>query len=106
MNKKVFQNTNLVCQFQKTGEALNGSRCLSGVISRTDDGFRFEEAAKQKRCRLNPKLFDGEYCSLVHMQNGKYHVHMKTINADGSFEPHTLAFGVYCELLEAFNIID
>ena len=54
----------------------------------------------------NPKLFDGQYCSLVHMQNGKYQIHMKTINASSITDRNQFAFNVYSELLTAFSIID
>lgn len=54
----------------------------------------------------NPKLFDGKYCSLVHMQNGKYQIHMKTINASAVENRNVLAFEVYGELLKAFSVID
>lgn len=40
------------------------------------------------------------------MQNGKYQIHMKTINASGITNRQYLAFKVYSELLNAFNIID
>ena len=54
----------------------------------------------------NPKLYDGNYISLVHMANGRYQCHMRTINASGNFDRQELAFKVYSELLTAFNIID
>ena len=106
MEKKIFNATNLVCQFQTTSEKLDNNGCLNGVISRTDDGFRFEEAVKVKSVKRNPKLYDGKYCSLVHRQDGKYQIHMKTINASGITNRQYLAFKVYSELLNAFNIID
>ena len=44
--------------------------------------------------------------TVVHMQNGKYQIHMKTINASQVADRNQLAFNVYSELLEALNIID
>lgn len=105
MEKKVYSNTTLTCNLQKSVE-LQPSECLSGVISKTEDGFRFEESVKGHRDKRNPKLFDGSYCSLVHMQNGKYQIHMKTINASAITDPNDFAFKVYSELLNAFKIID
>ena len=106
MEKKIFNATNLVCQFQTTSEKLDNNGCLNGVMSRTDDGFRFEEAVKVKSVKRNPKLYDGKYCSLVHRQDGKYQIHMKTIQANKSLDRSMLAFDVYSEILNAFNVID
>jgi len=105
MAKKIYTNTTLTCSLQK-GEEIHQSECLSGVISMTDGGFRFEESVKGHRDKRNPKLFDGNYCSLVHMQNGKYQIHMKTINASAITDRQDFAFKVYSELLNAFSVID
>ena len=40
------------------------------------------------------------------MQNGKYQIHMKTINASAIADRNEFAFRVYSELLNAFSIID
>ena len=95
MEKKIFNATNLVCQFQTTSEKLDNNGCLNGVISRTDDGFRFEEAVKVKSVKRNPKLYDG-----------KYQIHMNTLLANKSLDRSMLAFDVYSEILNAFNVID
>lgn len=111
--KKIYRNVNLDCTFQNSpalhaehSTALEEGQCLNGVISKTSDGFRFEEAVKCRPNKRNPKLFDGRYCSLVHMQNGRYQIHMKTINASSVADPVELAFLVYNELIHAFQIID
>ena len=87
---------------------LNPGQCSRGVLSRTDDEhYLFEEAVTGKRHdKRNPKLFDGKYVSLVHMANGRYQVHMRTIDASSSLDRRDLAFQVYSELLSAFEIID
>ena len=79
-----------------------------GVLTRNSaDHYLFEEAVRYNRHgRRNPKLFDGNYCSLVHMQNGRYQIHMKTIEASSISDSQELAFNVYSELLNAFTIID
>ena len=89
---------------------LNPGQCYRGVLSRTsEDQYLFEEETHKpidRHGRRNPKLFDGRYVSLVHMQNGKYQVHMRTIDASATLDRKDLAFQVYSELLEAFTIID
>lgn len=95
--KTVMQNDTLLVEGQ----------CYNGVLTRNgEDHFIFEESCARKSCQRNPKLFDGKYCSLVHMQNGKYQVHLRTINASQVTDRRELAFNVYTELLTAFDIID
>ena len=87
---------------------LNPGQCYRGVLSRTEnDQYLFEEAVRVDRHgRRNPKLFDGQYVSLVHMQNGKYQVHMRTIDASAALDRKQLAFSIYSELIDAFDIMD
>lgn len=105
MLKKNYSNINLSCTLQQDNE-ITTEKCLNGVISKTDEGFRFEEAVRKGRPKRNPKLFDGNFISMVHMQNGKYQCHMKTICASKELDHQELAFKVYSELLHAFEIID
>lgn len=79
----------------------------TGLLTRDgEEHFIFEESCHKGRSPRNPKLFDGDHCSLVHMQNGKYQIHMKTIDASSIEDRRELAFNVYSELLTAFDIID
>ena len=105
MKKLTFKNATIDILTQKK-ENLTLPKCLTGVLTLGDKGMRFEEAVRRARTKPNVKLYDGDYCSLVHMQNGKYQIHMKTINASGITNRQYLAFKVYSELLNAFNIID
>jgi hypothetical protein len=89
---------------------LNPGKCYRGVLSRTsEDQYLFEEETHKttdRHGRRNPKLFDGHYVSLVHMQNGRYQVHMRTIDASAAINRKKLALSVYLELVEAFTIMD
>lgn len=105
MQKKIYKAIDLACTLQPETE-FTTNKCLSGVMSMTEQGFRFEEAVRKGSPKRNLKLFDGKYCSLVHMQNGRYQIHMKTIDASSIKDRGELAFKVYSELLNAFNIID
>lgn len=109
MNK----NTNLCrCINLKTVMLQNipiiPGQCYRGVLSLTDgDQYLFEEAVPiDRHGRRNPKLYEGHYISLVHMQNGKYQCHCKTINTAKVINPKELASCVYDELIQAFTIID
>ena len=87
-------------------EVTPSAKNHAGMLSRLQDGFRFEEAVKQKRPRRNPKLYEGQYVSLVHRSDGKYACTLKCINdKEKDFDHHTLAFRIYLELISALEII-
>ena len=108
MNK----NTNLCVDLKTIMQEdvlLNEGQCYRGCLTRDgEDHYLFEEEAHTsgQRHKRNPKLYAGKFVSLVHMQNGKYQVHMRTIDASSTVDKKDLAFSVYNELLAAFNIID
>lgn len=102
MKKTTYTAIELSCILQQDSE-ISSDKCLTGVISPTEKGFRFEEAVRKGRPKRNPKLFDGNYCSLVHMQNGKYQCHLKTFDPCGSGDAKELAFKVYSEMINAFK---
>ena len=107
----MIKNINLCIDLKtvmQTDPIMPKGKCYNGVICReSEDRYRFEESVRHNRTpQRNPKLYDGRYCSLVHMKNGKYQVHMKPINASDVTDTRQLAFDVYSELLNAFRIIE
>lgn len=105
------KNTNLSVDLKTVMQQdvlLAEGHTYRGCLTRNgEDHYLFEEAVRLDRHgKRNPKLFDGEYISLVHMQNGRYQVHMRTIDASFGIDRNELAFRVYSELLNAFNIMD
>lgn len=105
------KNTNLSVDLKTVMQQdvlLAEGHTYRGCLTRNgEDHYLFEEAVRLDRHgKRNPKLFDGEYISLVHMQNGRYQVHMRTIDASSGIDRNKLAFRVYSELLNAFNIMD
>ena len=104
------KNTNLCVDLKTVMQSdahLVEGQPYTGLLTRDgEEHFIFEESCRRGHCPRNPKLFDGDYCSLVHMQNGKYQIHMKTIDASSIEDRRELAFNVYSELLTAFDIID
>lgn len=103
MNKKTYTSTNLACVLQHS-EDITNDQCLNGVISKTSDGFRFEEAIRKGRPPRNPKLYDGKFISMVKKQNGRYQCHLKTMGEH--FDRKNFAFAVYSELTAAMAILD
>ena len=106
MQKNVNLCVDLKTVMQNDAHLIEG-QCYNGVLTRDGENhFIFEESCQRKSCQRNPKLFDGKYCSLVHMQNGRYQIHLRTINASQVADRNALAFNVYSELISAFSVID
>lgn len=104
MQKRTYFNTTITCTLQKSDE-LQESQCLTGVISKSREGFRFEEAIRKGRPPRNPKLYDGKYISMVKMQNGRYQCHIKTFDPK-EMDRKQVALDIYSEIAQAFQIID
>ena len=87
---------------------LNPGQCYRGVLSRTEeDVYLFEEAAPANHAhRRNPKLYEGQYVSLVHRSDNKYACTLKCITPKTEgFDHHNVAFRIYLELIDALQII-
>lgn len=105
MYKQTINNISLQLVMQQPAVA-DTQKNHTGVLSMNPDGFRFEEAVKQKRPRRNPKLYEGDYVSLVHRCDGKYACTLKYIrDQEKNFDHHTVAFRIYLELIDALQII-
>ena len=108
----MIRNTNLCIDLKtimQEDAQLTLGQCYRGMLTRDSEcHFLFEEAAAAggRRCSRNPKLYDGKYISLVHMQNGRYQVHMRTIDASLADDRRDLAFRIYSELLGALEIME
>ena len=101
MNKKTYSSTKLTCTLQEDYE-ITSTKCHIGIISKTSDGFLFQESIRKGRPPRNPKLYDGKYVSMVRMQNGRYHMHLKTL--DDNIDREHYAFDVYCDIMNALNL--
>lgn len=104
MKKLNFPKTDLACVMQ-IAEVINPNECHTGLLTQNEDGtFRFEEAIRKGRPPRNQKLYDGQYISMVRMQNGKYQMHMKTLGS--GFDKEKLPFAIYSEVTAALQILD
>ena len=105
MYKQTINNISLQLVMQNP-QVINQSASHAGVLSKNPDGFRFEEAVKIKRPRRNPKLYHGQYVSLVHRSDGKYACTLKYVRPkDKDYDHHDVAFKIYLELIDALQII-
>lgn len=106
MKKVIYNNTTINVVLQQSDE-LSVDNCVNGIISFDETGeLRFEEEIRKGRPARNPKLFDGDYVSMVRMQNGKYQFHMKTIKAEPGLDGREIAKTVSREIIKAFKFIN
>lgn len=107
MYKQTINNISLQLVMQQP-EVINQPMSHAGVLSKNPDGYKFEEAVKLKRPRRNPKLYEGNYVSLVHRSDNKYACTLKYIqpkSGEQEFDHHDVAFRIYMELIDALQII-
>lgn len=104
----MIKNTNLCVDLKtvmQNDAILSEGKSYAGLLTRDgEDHFRFEEAVRRGRPPRNPKLFDGRYVSMVRMHNGRYQMHLKTMDQNVSHDDY--AFRVYVEISNALKIID
>ena len=94
MYKQTINNISLQLVMQQPPVA-DRQKNHQGVLSKNPDGYKFEESVKIKRPRHNPKLYEGDYVSLVHRSDGKYACTLKHIaTPDEDFDHHTVAFRI------------
>ena len=105
MYKINIKNASLQLVMQQP-QVTDQPMCLAGVLSKNENEFRFEQSVKQKRPRRNPKLYEGQYVSLVHRSDNKYACTLKCITPKTEgFDHHNVAFRIYLELIDALQII-
>lgn len=105
MYKQTINNISLQLVMQQP-QVTDQPMCLAGVLSKNQNEFRFEQFVKQKRPRRNPKLYEGQYVSLVHRSDNKYACTLKCITPKTEgFDHHNVAFRIYLELIDALQII-
>lgn len=93
--KTVMQNTVL----------LEKGQCYTGILTCENETlYRFEETLHKPRAARNPKLFDGNFVSMTRMMNGKYKIHLKTM--EKNIDHDKFAFNVYSEIIDALKILD
>lgn len=103
--KKISVSSTHIDILTQNGEGMTEDKCLAGVLSKTAEGYKFEETLRKRRGPLNPKLFDGKYCSLAKLKNGKYQIHMKALQIDQQTSNDGLAFKIYSDVFAALSII-
>ena len=105
MYKQTINNITLQLVMQQP-EVMNRPLSHAGVLSKNPDGYRFEESVKCTRPKRNPKLYQGQYVSLVHRHDDKYACTLKHIaTKEEGFDHHDVAFRIYLELIDALQII-
>lgn len=81
-------------------------KCYNGTLSRTDDEhYLFEESVTTSRQRRNPKVYEGQYLSMVHKEDGRYQYYFKSMPDLTRIDRDALSLGIYREVVAALSII-
>lgn len=104
MQKLSIQNAKLSCFLQQDTE-ISQNKCYTGIISKVDDGLRFEETIRKGRGPCCPKLYDGKYITLVRKSNGKYQIYTKTLHLKPDFLVTKVAAEFYQDVANALTLI-
>lgn len=106
MKKIELNNAQVTLHMQEAAEFRN-DKIYNGIFSTHEDGsYLFEEAVASTSHPRNPKLYDGQYITLVRMRNGRYQPHLKTLNIEKGFKAQEFAEHVYTELLNALTYVN
>lgn len=103
MKKVNYKGTELEVMYQEN--EIGYGECIIGNISRKGDGFLFEEQARRVRAPRNPKLYDGQYCSLVHRKDGRYQLHVSTFTDLGSVDVRRMVREIHKEMVDALKCV-
>ena len=103
--KKIYQNITLTCVLQQDTE-LVPTKCLTGDITMTDSGPRFEEEAKleTKPHRRHPRVYVGDRISMVRRPDNTVKFFFKDMPE--KFDPQTFSEEVSSEVKEALKKLD
>ena len=105
MNKNLELCVDLKTVLQNDAQVAEG-KCYNGTLSRTDDDhYLFEESVTTSRQRRNPKVYEGQYLSMVHKEDGRYQYHFKSMPDLTRIDRDALALGIYREVVAALSII-
>lgn len=105
MIKETFPNTELTCVSQES--EMNNEQCRTGILSMREDGtFFFEESVRKSQISRNPKLFDGNFISLVRRKDGCYQIHLKAVCVDHKSNAKKLAKGISKEIAQAVEVVN
>ena len=103
--KKIYQNITLTCVLQQDAE-LVPTKCLTGDITMTASGPRFEEEVRTepKPTRRNPKLYNGTHLSMVRRPDNTVKFFFKDMPE--KFDPKKFPKEVSNEVKEALKKLD
>lgn len=109
MHEQTFENIDFTCRTQ--AGMMDKKMCYVGILSNNgeeNDGkvqFLFEETVRKAQTSLNPKLYDGEYLSLVRRKDGRYQIHLKMICPNACTDAKNLSKHIGKELSQALEVV-
>lgn len=104
MEKQNFKNQQVICYTQE-GTLIAANSCLTGILAKTANGFRFEEEVKTTKPHTrNPKIFEMRHISVVRRADNSLKFSFKELR--GNFNPEQFAQEVFLEIVQAINAIN
>lgn len=98
-----FVNQQIDCYLQE-GASVTEKESLVGALTKTAEGFRFEQEARIPRTHTrNPKIFDNKYISLVRRKDKSLKFSFKELAPNADLDK--FAYEVYCEIQIALQSI-
>ena len=106
MKRLNIQNTQIEIIMQNSADILI-PKSLTGILSKRkeENAFRFEESVRPATPARNPKLYDGQYISLVRKSNGKYQIYTRLLEVNSSFDPSFVAVQFFREINDALQYL-
>ncbi len=101
MKKYLFESKDVLLVMQD--REYNPEQCYKGCLSFNPEQkqLRFEQAAPISREQRNPKIFAGEYVSLVHQKDGRYRMHLRSLDPKKGEDIGVVATRIALEIQQA-----
>ena len=104
MSKFSFEKQRVDVVSQQSDKVVEDAP-MSGVLTRVNGGFRFEEeAAPVKVHTRNPKVYEGRLISVVRQKDNSVKFSFKNLRADFDFDQ--FAINVYDEVSNALALVN
>ena len=106
MKKYLFQQKDVLLVMQD--KVYDPTRCYKGCLSYSQEKkqVRFEQAVTVPAEQRNPKLYQGEFVSLVHQKDGRYKLYCRTIDPRSSaHDIATIATRIALEIQQAAEVV-
>lgn len=102
--KEKNQFVQLNCLIHST--AMEDGDHRLGILTKNNAStYNFVEAAMRKSYTPNPKLYDGNYVSLVRQKDGRFRLNIKQLNLSPTMDQAAITAGIVADITNALKIV-